>query len=283
MDSAEMGVLAGFLVVYFIFLAFLLAFAAVAYVLQSIGFHTLAKKSGIENPWLAWIPVANFYIIGALAEKSNAFYGKKSRKFQILLPALYGVYMLLMPILSGIMSAAGAMMEMNGAEGVFILFLLLFYGVFFAFSIAVSVLWYVAVYKVFKLFDPDRAVLYILLSIFVSVSYPIIVFILRKREFPVRQESPYGNGGYGAPPAGGMYPPQQGFAPNPMPGNGAPMQGGFAQQPAANPAPQAGYYPPQPVANPAPYGAPDQQPVANPDPAPYGGTEAPSDTDPRAF
>jgi hypothetical protein len=36
----------------------------VFYVLKSIGLSTLAANRGIENPWLAWIPVADLYIMG---------------------------------------------------------------------------------------------------------------------------------------------------------------------------------------------------------------------------
>ena len=46
-----------------------LFFAVIAiafYVLKSIGLSALAKNRGIENPWLAWIPVADLYILGLL-------------------------------------------------------------------------------------------------------------------------------------------------------------------------------------------------------------------------
>ncbi len=46
-----------------------LFFAVIAitfYVLKSIGLSVLAKNRGIENPWLAWIPVADLYILGLL-------------------------------------------------------------------------------------------------------------------------------------------------------------------------------------------------------------------------
>lgn len=38
----------------------------VFYVLKSIGLYTLADNRGIENAWLAWIPVADLYIMGLL-------------------------------------------------------------------------------------------------------------------------------------------------------------------------------------------------------------------------
>ena len=43
------------------------------YVLKSIGLSTLAKNRGIENPWLAWIPVADLYILGLLVGEMDLF------------------------------------------------------------------------------------------------------------------------------------------------------------------------------------------------------------------
>ena len=41
----------------------------VFYVLKSIGLSTLAANRGLDNPWLAWIPVADLYIMGMLVEE----------------------------------------------------------------------------------------------------------------------------------------------------------------------------------------------------------------------
>lgn len=44
------------------------AVAIVAYVFQSIGLYTLAKRRGIKRPWLAWIPVGDYWIIGSISD-----------------------------------------------------------------------------------------------------------------------------------------------------------------------------------------------------------------------
>jgi len=47
----------------------------VFYVLKSIGLSTLAANRGLDNPWLAWIPVADLYIMGMLVEEIDGIMG----------------------------------------------------------------------------------------------------------------------------------------------------------------------------------------------------------------
>lgn len=41
----------------------------VAYVLMAVGLYTIAKRRGIRNPWLAWIPVANYWLLGCISDQ----------------------------------------------------------------------------------------------------------------------------------------------------------------------------------------------------------------------
>ncbi len=43
------------------------------YVYCALAWSTIAKKLGYDKPWLAWIPVANFFLIPILAKKSWAW------------------------------------------------------------------------------------------------------------------------------------------------------------------------------------------------------------------
>lgn len=57
---------------FFIFIAVfylaLFAFAIASYILQGIGLMTMAKKLMIANPWMSFIPVAQLYLLGKIAE-----------------------------------------------------------------------------------------------------------------------------------------------------------------------------------------------------------------------
>lgn len=48
---------------------FMLAFAAAAYIYMGLALQTIAKKTNTENPWLAWIPIANVILMLNIAKK----------------------------------------------------------------------------------------------------------------------------------------------------------------------------------------------------------------------
>lgn len=57
----------GGLSILIIFLGFVfIIFAVIVYVFGSLGIMEVAKKNNIPNPWLAFIPVANSYLLGKL-------------------------------------------------------------------------------------------------------------------------------------------------------------------------------------------------------------------------
>ena len=59
----------GLLVAFFVFALIYLAYSVVTYVLQSKGLHAIAQRRGIHNPWLAWVPVANFWVFGSVSDQ----------------------------------------------------------------------------------------------------------------------------------------------------------------------------------------------------------------------
>jgi hypothetical protein len=48
------------------FMVFLFLIGLVCYIFLSIGLMKMAENAGINNAWLAWIPIANYYIMGEL-------------------------------------------------------------------------------------------------------------------------------------------------------------------------------------------------------------------------
>ncbi len=49
-----------------LFLFFIMALAVYVYV--ALALMALAKKTHTKNPWLAWIPIANFYLVTQIAK-----------------------------------------------------------------------------------------------------------------------------------------------------------------------------------------------------------------------
>ena len=44
-------------------------FAVVSYILSAAGMYAIAKRRGINNAWLAWIPVASGWILGSISDQ----------------------------------------------------------------------------------------------------------------------------------------------------------------------------------------------------------------------
>jgi len=45
------------------------AFVVAAYIFMSLGLFTIAQNRRIPNPWLAWIPVANLWLLGCISDQ----------------------------------------------------------------------------------------------------------------------------------------------------------------------------------------------------------------------
>jgi hypothetical protein len=51
------------------FLLFVLLFGLAIYVYMALALQTIATKTGTENAWLAWIPIANLILMVTVAKK----------------------------------------------------------------------------------------------------------------------------------------------------------------------------------------------------------------------
>lgn len=142
--AALMAASIGFMLVFFvIFIAF--------YVLKSIGLMTLAANKGIENAWLAWIPVADLYIMGSIVGEMDLF-GYRLTNLGMWLPV--------------------------GVIGGWILAMIPIIGILF--SLALMVFMIIFIYNFFKIYT-ESAVLYTVLSCLLGL-FAIFVFIIRNNQ-----------------------------------------------------------------------------------------------------
>ncbi|MBR3837263.1 MAG: hypothetical protein IKJ74_03870 [Clostridia bacterium] len=178
---------------YLMILLFTMIVSFVIYVFQSLGLYGMSKNAGISNPWLAWIPVGNLWCIGTLAERSNLHYGKGKGAWSKLLPAFAIAIFLFLPLIFLFAVIAGLYESL-----VAVLLILIIYLLMMGVALALAVMNYVALYKIYRLFDPDNATLYMILTVFVNISQPVIMFLLRDR-YPGGGKTPPAQGNDGAP------------------------------------------------------------------------------------
>lgn len=160
----------------FIFLIYGLMFALciASYVLQAVGMYRLAQYRKHKSPWWAWVPIANWLLLGDLTDDFILF--KKNITGRKLVYIILGIYcsLLVAMVFLLLVCAVGAIMQ----EPLLIIFILIFYIFFIIAMLAMLAALYILYYYFYKTYKPENAALYLILSIFFSVSVPIIIFYL---------------------------------------------------------------------------------------------------------
>ena len=182
-----------FMMSYLISLLFSLGISLISYVFTSMGYYTLAKRRGLNKPWLAWIPVGNLWIMGSLSDQYRyVTRGQVTNKRKVLLGLSIPVYALLavliglyvnifieiLPLIEQTTATDAQIMGMAakliGILGICFVLLVV--------SIVAAVFQYIVIYDVFRSCDPDNSVLFLVLSILRGVVYPFFVFACRNKD-----------------------------------------------------------------------------------------------------
>jgi len=195
-----------FLTVFIGVFAVSISIGIVIYLLEAIGVYKMAKSAEIKNPWLAFIPVANDWVFGTLAEKYKKKNGTKSARFGIILPVLEGIVLIeaialtiftvisIKEITGYALDAVNTSAEMAPEQFMSLIPVIILY--FALMAVAFAVVFFIALWRVYSSFDKSNATLYIVLSVIFTISVPIILFIIRNRkpEFDPHNNVPYFSG-----------------------------------------------------------------------------------------
>ena len=170
------------------------------YVMQSLGLYTISKRRGIHNPWLAWIPVANMWILGSIADQYQyVTKGKiKNRRKTLIAMVIIVAATVVLLFVGLIMLTFGGVAELSGTGfsgdpglgGA-----LLIFAAYLAMIVA-CLIWavfrYIAFYDTFASCTPDNAVVFLVLGIFFHMLLPIFVFAVRNKDggMPPRRVQP---------------------------------------------------------------------------------------------
>ena len=240
--SAGAGIASAMLVILAVVYLLLIGFALLSYVLSSLGFYTMAQRRGIRNPGLAWVPIANYWIIGSLADQYDlAVKGReKGYRRKLLILGIVTLCLVLFMFIAygfliGMLFSSGD--SLNGViPSAVILFLL--YLLLLVVSVTTLVFYYIALYKVFDSCNPNTSTTFLVLSIVLSVTFPFLVFADRNKDlgFPAPSPAPAAPSPYAEPYPAQPVPP---LAQPPMDA-AAPMQPpAFESAPADLPADDA--------------------------------------------
>ena len=177
-----------FIVIYGVFMLIALAAGIAMYVLQSVGMYTIAKRRGIHHPGLAWVPVANMWILGSISDQYRYVVKRKIRnRRKVLLGLLIATYVLLL-VFAGVMVASivSGTFEVPGPTRFYVAFGMgggmLIYLAAWVISVIATVFMYLAYYDLFASCNPSNAVLFLVLGIFFNFLLPVFIFICRNKD-----------------------------------------------------------------------------------------------------
>lgn len=184
--------------------SFSFLFAIAAYVLTALSLFTIAQRRGIAHPWLAWIPIADLWILGSISDQYQYVTQgliRNRRKtllvLRILVCVLYIVMIALIVwgfveiatkqelwnVILGdakldaatadylLRSVLPALLGMGGAA--------LVMGIL---AVIEAVFQYICYYNLFASCQPDNKVLYIVFSILIGITQPIFLMICRNKD-----------------------------------------------------------------------------------------------------
>lgn len=158
------------------------------YVFTALSLYTIAKRRGIACPWLAWIPVANLWLIGSLSDQYRYLTRGQIKHKRIVLLVLKAVTL---AFTGGLI---GSVIWLIGASGspasvITLLIMVLLYG---GAAIALAVVNFMALYDIYASCNPENATVYLVLTIFFRVLKPIFLFLSRNQDvgMPPRKAAP---------------------------------------------------------------------------------------------
>ena len=178
-------------------------FSIASYVMTALALYTIAKRRGLHKPWLAWIPVANMWLLGSISDQYRYVtqgQNKSKRKWllglEIALAALLVIILAvcISAVVQAVLGAASFYDEdalLRSAIGSLIAAGALLIPMA-AVGIAKAIITYMALYDVYKSLDPANCVMYLVLSILISVTQPFFLLCNRNKDLgmpPRRPES----------------------------------------------------------------------------------------------
>ena len=163
------------------------------YILTALALYTIAKRRNIAHAWLAWIPVAQMWILGSISDQYQELANERRTNRRKWLVGLEIVLTLLVTVL--LVMCAGAIIALlkagyNGYEdaagwtdvlgrlgGVVLLALLVS-----ACAIPRVIIQIMSMYDLYCSCEPSNATLFLVLNILIYITQPILLMVVRNKD-----------------------------------------------------------------------------------------------------
>ena len=189
-----MSVLTTFYITYMAVLyAIIIAFSVVAYILTGKSLSAIARRRGIEKPWLAWVPVGSDWLLGCISDQYRYVVHGQERNARGKLLKLGIIRVsgaLIVGMIAGFVAGLGIAEASEDVVLVLaLLLILLVYGLL-AVLVVYLVAYYKALHDLFRSCNPNLSLVFLLVSIFTSYPGPFFLFACRNKDLgmPPKQE-----------------------------------------------------------------------------------------------
>lgn len=201
-DEAAFAVALGIVLVVFAVIGIL---GLAAYIMHSLSLHTIAKRRGLKNAWLSWIPVGQDWILGTVSDQYKYLTQGRNQSWRKVLlwlaaaSAVLGAMTGVNSVVSSIQIALGESYMSDGqlassmlmpAMGNMLLSLLSS-----VLSITAFVFRCMCKYDLYRSCEPRNAVLFLVLGIIIPITDPFFMLYCRNRDngMPPRKPEPKWN------------------------------------------------------------------------------------------
>ena len=209
----------------------------IGHLFLSLAIYTMTKKQGYKKLWVSFIPFYNLIPLGKLIGKTTVWgvriknigvwaciLGFVSTFFSFIINL--GYYLSIVEYLFNIQFLITNEFLYTWLTNTNVAWIIVYYASYVV-DLAYIFFYVSLVFMVFRLYNPRRALIYAIISVFIDPAFGICLFISRNnpKHIIVRPQTPYAGGGY----YGGFY---GGYNPNQQPPQN--------QKPVENPFPEFG-------------------------------------------
>jgi len=162
----------------------IIALAIISYVFQSKGLSRMAVLRGMKAPWLAWVPGANMWLKGKIADHFDDTRRGENKSFA----KTYVIVSVIMTVLLSIASVAytvsttlAAVSGTAAFEDAVTRYILTYVIIVLVITLPAMIIEYIVYYKIYASAAPHQAVVLLVFSIIFPVIMPFAVYALRER------------------------------------------------------------------------------------------------------
>lgn len=168
-----------------------------SYVMQGLGLSAMAKNRGIERPWLAWVPMANIWMLGRISDQyrekatgedpnlRKKLLIQKIIKTAIELSIIGALLLWYFGMIAVVASAQVYGLDVEALIGPMVIAMYVVLLIWYVAMMVIMTFYYISQYKalfdIYRSSDPKTSTLFFVLSFFSQIALTLGIFLNRNK------------------------------------------------------------------------------------------------------